>query len=98
MYRQQKQQNHREDGTDDTEASAVSPRLKYLAVAPVLGGLLAAAAGGLRAGALFLSSAVVLFGAVKLLTEAEDRAVSFVILVVGIFSGLGVVGHLLSGL
>ena len=72
--------------------------LKYLAGACAVAGLLVAATGALRVGALLFASAVILFGAGGLLEGVGDRAVGFVLLFVGAISVVGVAGHLLTGL
>ena len=77
---------------------AVDRLLKYLSGILAVVGLIIAASGALRVRALAFSSAVALFGVSKLLTDAKDRAVSLVVLTVGVFSVFGVVGHLLTGL
>ncbi|WP_152670818.1 hypothetical protein [Rubrobacter aplysinae] len=71
---------------------------KYLAGACAVAGVLVAATGALRAGALVFASTVALFGAGRLLRGAGDRAVDLVLLFVGIISMIGVLGHLLTGL
>ena len=90
--------DHGGDNTGSSGFTAAGRALKYLAWAFAVAGLLVAAAGALRYGALVFSSAVTLFGAGRLLSADDDRTVSFVLFVAGIFSVLGVLGHLLTGL
>lgn len=72
--------------------------MMWLAGGCGLAGLLLAAGASLRLGALLFATAVTVFGAGKLLAGDGDHAVDVVIFVVGVFSMLGVLGHLLGGL
>lgn len=90
-----KKAHHKRDNAVLVGAGLV---LKYLAGACAMAGLLVAATGALRAGALLFASAVALFGTGRLLAGAGDRAVDLVILFIGMLSVIGVVGHLLTGL
>lgn len=70
----------------------------WLAGACAFAGLLLVTGASSRLGALLLATAVTMFGAGKLLGGGGDRAVNLVVFMVGVFSMLGVVGHLLTGL
>lgn len=90
--------DHGKDSPRDSVGfTAVGRLLKYLSGVLAVVGLIVAANGALRVGTLAFSLAVALFGVGKLLTDAEDRAVSLVVLAVSVFSVFGVVGHLLTG-
>lgn len=83
---------------ENTVAARAGRTIKWLAGACAMAGLLVAATGAWRVGAIVLGAAVTLFGAGALLEGKGDRAISFVILAVGILSMLGAAGHLLAGL
>lgn len=69
---------------------------QWSASALLLGGTLAAFFGAWAAGALAFGSAIAIWG-VGSIASGEDRAVGWVLVVVGVVSVLGVVGHLVSG-
>lgn len=77
---------------------SASTALRYVALLCGLVGAVVAATGSLRTGALLFSFAVVVFGVAQVLDGRGERAVNLTILFVGVFSVLGVIAHLLTGL